>query len=110
LVFEDSTGDRYNVSWQALMATLAACESLNCVVLNACNSYVHSQVGAQRFHLITTPGKVSTESTKAFTQGFYVALRAGRSVPLAYRDSCNLLGLKGVAKNEWPTLTEAQPA
>jgi hypothetical protein len=110
LVFEDSTGDRYNVSWQALMATLASCESLNCVVLNACDSYVHSQVGAQRFHLITTPGKVSTEATRAFTQGFYAALRAGRSVPVAYRDGCNLLGLKGIAKNEWPALTEAQPA
>jgi CHAT domain len=108
LVFEDSQGDGYNVTWQALMDTLAACETLTCVVLNACDSYVHAQVGSQHFHLITTPGKVSTESTRAFTQGFYVALRAGRSVPQAHREACNLLGMKGIARGEWPTLTEGQ--
>lgn len=108
LVFEDTQGDRYDVPWQALMATLESCETLTCVVLNACDSHVHAQVGPQHFHLITTPGKVSSESTRAFTQGFYAALRAGRSVPLAHRDGCNLLGLKGIARGEWPTLTEGR--
>jgi CHAT domain len=110
LIFEDTQGGRYRVTWQALMGTLASCESLTCVVLNACDSHVHAQVGAQRFHLITTPGSVSSEATRAFTQGFYAALRAGRSVPLAHRDGCNLLDLKGIARAEWPQLTAARGA
>jgi hypothetical protein len=108
LAFEDMLHDVHIVGWQELMNTLTACETLTCVVLNACDSHVHAQVGPQRFHLITTPGAVSIETTHAFTQGFYAALRAGRSIPLAYRDGCNLLGMKGIARDEWPVLTEGR--
>lgn len=106
LVFEDSSGDSHRVRWKAMMRTLLSAETLECVILNACESHVHAQVGPQRFHLITTPGSVSTETTRAFTSGFYDALIAGLSIPQAYHSACNLLDLKGLPEEEWPVLTE----
>jgi CHAT domain len=108
IVLEDRLGDSEPVTWKALMSTLESCDTLTCVVLNACDSRVHAQVGPQRFHLITTPGIVTTEATRIFTQGFYGALLAGQSVPKAFRGGRNLLALKRIAENEWPILTEAR--
>jgi hypothetical protein len=108
IVLEDNSGETHKVTWRALLNTLTSCETLNCVVLNACNSQVHSQLGQQSFHLITTPDNVSTEATRTFTQGFYEALIAGKSVPSAFAHSRNLLGLQGISEQEWPTLTEAR--
>ncbi len=108
IILEDRLGDRHNIGWQALIGTLASIESLTCVVLNACESSVHTQLGAQHFHLITTPGNASSEVTRAFTSGFYTALGAGRAIPIAYRDGCNLLALKGISTDQRPMLTEAR--
>jgi hypothetical protein len=108
LAFADMLNSTETIDWQAMMSTLQSCDTLTCVVLNACESHVHAQVGPQRFHLITTPGGVGAEATRIFTQGFYAALVAGRSVEQAYGDGCNLLHIKRVNRREWPTLTRSQ--
>jgi hypothetical protein len=107
IVLEDRLGERHQVAWHALMATLSACETLECVILNACDSQVHAQVGRQRFHLITTPGSVSSEAAREFTRGFYRALVAGQAAPAAYQQGCNLLALKGFPESERPILSRA---
>jgi hypothetical protein len=107
IVLEDRVGGRHQVAWRALMETLGSCDTLGCVILNACDSHVHTQVGRQPFHLITTPGSVSTEAAREFTRGFYSALVARRAAPAAYRQGCHLLALKGFPESERPILTEA---
>jgi hypothetical protein len=109
LLFVDRLGDQHVVSWPALVQTLADAPWLQSVVLNACDSYVHTQIGPQHFDLITTDGALSTEVSQAFTAGFYEALTARIGIAGSYSAGCNRVRLSGMAAVAMPTLTPASP-
>jgi hypothetical protein len=105
---QDQIGDPHIIGWRELMQTLANAPSLRCVVLNACESAVHRQVGPTHFDLITTPGTITTEVTQLYTAAFYEAYAAGISIAECHRAGCDRVGLHGLTKEQLPERSAAR--
>ncbi len=105
---QTSHNDPHTIGWRALMQTLGNVSSLRCVVLNACESGVHQDIGPTHFDLITTPGLISTEVTRFYTSAFYDTLAARRSIAECHSAGCNRVDLYGITAEHRPEWRAAQ--
>lgn len=85
LVFENEVGDDHLVRGQPLAQMLSKFSSLECVILNACDS-IHQVEELQKLipHVIGMTTTINDEPAIEFSIGFYDALFAGRSYSDAF--------------------------
>lgn len=111
LAFENELGEVQVIPRDALAELLAAYSPpIECVVLNACYSDVHSQhlsMGVP--YSIVMSGPISDEGATEFTRGFYDAIGAGKSVEFAYKEGCRRIKLKGLPDGATPVLYTRSP-
>ena len=95
LVLEDEGGNSKLVPPQALATLLSRCESLQCVVLNACYS-----VGQGKLISLGVPftigmeGPILDKAATLFSRGFYDAIGAGKDYRAAYDAGCDAIALE----------------
>jgi hypothetical protein len=106
LVFEDDAGELAVVPTDALAKLFElVSDRVKCVVLNAC--YSEAQAKAITGHINFVIGmqwEVGDRAAIEFSVGFYDALGAGRSVPVAYQFGCNAIELVGLDEHLTPVL------
>lgn len=106
LVFEDDAGELAVVPTDALASLFELfADRVKCVLLNACYSEVQARAVAQHInHVVGMQWEVGDRAAIEFAVGFYDALGAGRSVPIAYRFGCNAIRLTGLDEHSTPVL------
>jgi hypothetical protein len=78
LAFESSTGQASFVPPSALATLLSHHKSLQCVVMNACSSFIQGHYILPHVPLIIShQGQIADHESIAFSQGFYSSLRLG---------------------------------
>ena len=96
LAFEDSAGNAFPVSGQALADLVELCPSIKCVVLNSCFSdSIAVQIAPHVDAVIGCDVSVDDKAASVFTSAFYRALAHGESVEAAFRFAKNDLALAG---------------
>jgi len=110
LVFEDDAGELTIVPTDALTCLFELfSDSLKCVVLNACYSEAQARAVAQHInHVVGMQWEVGDRAAIEFAVGFYDALGAGKSVPIAHRFGCNAIRLAGLHEHLTPVLLTRQ--
>jgi hypothetical protein len=106
LAFENEDQQVQVVPKDALAETLSAYSPpIECVLLNACYSDVHSEsllMGVP--YTIVMNGPISDEGATEFTRGFYDAIGAGKSIEFAYKEGCRRIKLKNLPDGVTPIL------
>jgi hypothetical protein len=86
---------------------------VECVLLNACYSEIQAQaIAAHIPFVIGMSQAVGDKAAREFAVGFYDALGAGKSIPLAYKFGCASISMAGIPENLTPQLITSgnQPA
>jgi hypothetical protein len=100
LVLESERGRSQLIPGKALaqLFQLTATDTpIECVILSACYDEVQAQSIAEHVpYVIGISQSVSDHAAQEFKIGFYDALGAGRSIPVAYEFGCASLSLTGV--------------
>jgi AAA-like domain/CHAT domain len=97
LVFEDAFGQSHLVSGTAL-ANLCALfdDNVSCVVLNACYSQAQANEIVQHIpYVIGMSRSIGDDAARQFSQGFYRAIWAERSIEEAFASGVNAIELQG---------------
>ncbi|NJM49193.1 MAG: CHAT domain-containing protein, partial [Alkalinema sp. RU_4_3] len=78
---------------------------VECVVLNACYSEEQARAIAQHIpYVIGMSQAVGDQAARKFAVGFYDALGAGRSIPVAYEFGCSSISMAGIPEDLTPQL------
>jgi hypothetical protein len=106
LVFENDIGNLSVVPTDALASLFELfSEGVRCVLLNACFSEVQARAIAEHIqHVVGMQWEIGDRAAIEFAVGFYDALGAGKSVPIAHRFGCNAIRLVGLAEHGTPVL------
>jgi AAA-like domain/CHAT domain len=110
LVLENGAGQSQLVGSEALAELFGLCNSVECVLLNAC--YSEKQAKAINEHIDCVVGMNEAIGDRAainFAIGFYDGLGAGRSYENAFKLGCNAIALKGIPEAETPVLKLKSP-
>ena len=107
LSLENEDGDVQIILPDALASLLSAyAPPLECVILNACYSNIHSNLllslGVP--YTIATEGPLSDDAAIEFTRGFYDAVGAGKSIKFAHEEGCRAITLAGYSTSQFPIL------
>lgn len=105
LALEDEQGGVKIVPTQGLGKMIAAYQSVECVLLNACFSASHleselSQIG----YAIVNSEAISDSAAIEFSRGFYDSIGAGKSIEFSFREGCRRIELKGLPSGRMPAL------
>ncbi len=97
LVFEDEAGQSQLVSGEALAKLFSLFKDrVECVVLNACYSEVQAQAIVRYIpYVIGMNQAIGDEAARQFSQGFYRAIWADRSIEDAFALGVNAIELQG---------------
>lgn len=97
IIVEDMAGQAKKLDPEALAKLFELFSSqIECVVLNACHSYVEAEAIAQHIrHVIGMRGQVEDRSAIEFSIGFYGALASGRTYAFAYELGRQAISLSG---------------
>ncbi len=107
LLFQDSSGDAHPVPLAALLQTFASVPALRCVILSACESAAGlTAPGPGMPPLIAMRAAISSEAARAFAQGFYDAVAAGRDPRTAWGAGCDRMRLTGARDANVPVFLE----
>ncbi len=110
LALENGAGQSQLVSSAALAELFGLCNSVECVLLNAC--YSEAQAETIHEHIDCVVGMNEAIGDRAainFAIGFYDALGAGRSYENAFKLGRNAILLKGIPETETPVLKLKPP-
>jgi hypothetical protein len=78
---------------------------VECVLLNACYSEVQAQaIAAHIPYVIGMKQAVGDQAAREFAVGFYDALGAGKTIPLAYKFGCTSISMAGIPEDLTPKL------
>ncbi len=89
LLFEDDKRESHRVPQRPLSKLLSSCESLECVILNACHSINQGELVSLGIpYAVAMKSKLHDESAVEFSRGFYEAVAAGKSYERAYEHGC----------------------
>jgi AAA-like domain/CHAT domain len=105
LVLENEVGQSQLVSSESLAELFGLCNSVECVLLNAC--YSEEQAISIHKHIDCVIGMSQAIGDRAaieFAVGFYDGLGAGRSYENAFKLGCNAINLEGIPESETPVL------
>lgn len=103
LLFQDSSGDAHPVPRAALLQTFASVPALRCVILGACESAAGlTALGPGMPPVIAMRAAISSEAARAFAQGFYDAVAAGRDPCAAWVAGCDRMRLTGAGDADVP--------
>ena len=96
LVLENNSGQLHFVSTEALADLFRHfSQQIECVVLNACYTQVQAEEIVKQINFVVGMRQpILDASAIAFSQGFYGALGAGRSITKAYDFGCNRIHLE----------------
>jgi len=103
---ENETGSTHEIAPDALASLFAASgESVQCVLLNACFSEKQAAAIAQHVpYVVGMKTTISDDAAIAFATGFYRAIGAGKSVPIAFRLGLVELRLHAIPEADTPVL------
>jgi AAA-like domain/CHAT domain len=111
LALEGENGSVQLVSSDALAKLFRLCVQpytdfpVECVVLNACYSQEQAHAIAQHIpYVIGMSQAVGDQAARKFAVGFYDALGAGRSIPVAYEFGCSSISMAGIPEDLTPKL------
>lgn len=78
---------------------------VECVILNACYSKVQALAIAEHIpYVIGMSQAVGDAAAREFAVGFYDALGAGRTIPLAFKFGCTSISMAGIPEDLTPIL------
>ncbi|MCI5118833.1 MAG: CHAT domain-containing protein [Candidatus Electrothrix sp. LOE1_4_5] len=106
LVLEDRKG-RSQLTRSDALARLFHffADRVECVVLNACLSHVQAQAISMHIkYVVGMSQTIGDEAAIQFSKGFYDALGAGRSYPVAYDFGCSAIDMQGIPEQLTPKL------
>jgi hypothetical protein len=107
LAFENETGEANLVPQQALANLLSNFNSIECVLLNACDSVSQGGLISRSVPFtIAMDGPISDDAAKHFTAGFYDGIGAGKDYRFAYKIGCNAIEIEGYSDASIPKLFE----
>lgn len=107
LLFQDLSGDAHPVPRAALLRTFASVPALRCVILSACKSAANlTALGPGMPPVIAMRAAISSEAARAFAQGFYDAVAAGRDPRSAWIAGCDRMRLTGAGDADVPVFLE----
>jgi hypothetical protein len=106
LILEDEVGVPLRVPLQALAELFQAHHAtLQCVVLNACDSLAQGELIAPHIPFtIAMEGELGDREAIEFSRGFYDALGAGKAIDFAYQEGCRRVNLAMADKKFIPKL------
>ncbi|MBW4541064.1 MAG: AAA-like domain-containing protein [Myxacorys chilensis ATA2-1-KO14] len=115
LALESEDGTVQLVQGQALAKLFRLCVApytdcpVECVVLNACYSEEQANAIAQHIsYVIGMSQAVGDQAARKFAVGFYDALGAGKSIPVAYEFGCASISMAGISEDLTPRLITPQ--
>ncbi|MBE9112303.1 tetratricopeptide repeat protein [Nodosilinea sp. LEGE 07298] len=106
IALEDQIGKTQLANTDALASLFELfSEHLNCVVLNACYSYVQAEAIANHIpYVIGMCDQIGDQAAISFAVAFYDALGAGRDVDFAYKNACVAIKMEGIPQAHIPVL------
>lgn len=106
LVLSDERGAPYYVPPEALASLFAAySNTLECVVLNACNSLTQGELIAKTIpYTIAMEGELSDNAALEFSKGFYDALGADKTIEFAYQEGCRCVNFMATDRQFMPKI------
>lgn len=106
LAFEDDAGSLAVVPTDALASLFELfADRIKCILLNACYSEIQARAVAVHIeYVIGMQWELGDRAAIEFAVGFYDALGAGKSVPIAYRFGCNGIRITGLLEHTTPVL------
>ena len=95
---EDAQGQPHLVSQETLAGQLSNyCQTLRCVILNACYSFYPGQRHALGVpYVIAMSGAIHDQAAIEFSRGFYDGLGAGTDIERAYREGLSAVRFAGL--------------
>jgi hypothetical protein len=109
---ENEAGSTHEIAPHALASLFAASnESVQCVLLNACFSEKQAAAIAQHVpYVVGMNTTISDVAAIAFATGFYRAVGAGKSVPVAFKLGLVELRLHAIPEHDTPVFIEGRSA
>ena len=106
LVVEDENGQAKFISTEALSGFFELfCDSVNCVVLNACYSEIQATAIAKHIPYVIGMNKaIGDKAAIEFAVAFYDAIGTGEKVEFAYKIACNAIEWAGIPEHLTPVL------
>jgi CHAT domain-containing protein len=106
LAFEDDSGQVQLISGEALARLFElCCDSVKCVVLNACYSEDQADAIAQHIDYVVGMNKaIGDVAAIKFAVGFYDALGAGKDYEAAFKFGRSAIDLKGIPEYLTPVI------
>lgn len=95
LSFEDERGESTDVPIERLASFLKKYESIQCVILNSCES-AKTLTMSITAHTVGMDSSIDDAAAIEFSRGFYDALSAGRSIAFAAQEGRDAAALKGL--------------
>lgn len=93
--FEDAKGNVETVEWHKILAYLDSKPSIECVILNSCNSAPQELTDSGRIATIYMEEAITDVAAIEFSRGFYDALGRGASYRQSFDEGVNTVNLKG---------------
>lgn len=85
-------------------------ENVQCVILNACNSFEIAKIIAEYIpYVIATQSRINDETSIAFANGFYLAIATDKTVEVAFNYGIDKIKHKGLDGADIPILVKGIP-
>lgn len=111
LVFENEAGQSSLVQGRTLAKLFELCDSVTCVLLNACYSEVQAAAIAQTVdYVIGMNQAIGDRAAIKFAVGFYDALGYGRSIDESFQFGLLAIDLENIPESATPILYARQSA
>lgn len=82
-------------------------ENVQCVILNACNSFEIAKIIAEYIpYVIATQSRINDETSIAFANGFYLAIATDKTVEVAFNYGIDKIKHKGLDGADIPILVK----
>jgi CHAT domain len=106
LALEDNSGKMKLVSTASLARLFNSFkDEVECVFLNACYSEVQAEAIHQHIDYVVGMNQaIGDRAAIEFAKGFYDALRAGRSIEVAFELGCTSIDLESIPESSTPVL------
>ena len=85
-------------------------DNVQCVILNACNSFEIAKIIAEYIpYVIATQSRINDETSIAFANGFYLAIATDKIVEVAFNYGIDKIKHKGLDGADIPILVKGIP-
>ncbi len=105
IYLEDEVGKAKLVATEALAGLFEICDSVECVILNACYTSEQAQAIARHIpYVIGMNQAIGDRAAIEFAFGFYTALGTGKPCEVAYKAGCAAIAFQGIPGFDIPVL------